>query len=42
MLDFLYHLPENLWRAMKMILCLGLVYVVVAYFILPGFARMLG
>lgn len=40
MLDFLYHLPENLWKTLKMGLCLTFIYFVVTNILIPGFARM--
>ena len=42
MIDFLYHLPETVWKTAKMVVCLAFMYVVIANVLLPGFARMFG
>jgi hypothetical protein len=42
MWDFFYHLPKNVWKTVKMALCLLFIYAMLSSFLLPGIARMIG
>ena len=42
MMDFLYHLPETVWKTIKVGVCLVFVYAMTTTFILPGLTKIFG